>query len=191
MAEEEKNFNEALSAEIAKGLEDSTFEKKYGGKYQGSEFQKSTYESLEKQDLLYKQYISNVYGSYDNFLSQKKLNTSLSVFDPTIHYMMDVTVVTDELSYKSDHISPDQVIMEALSGVCTIIFVDKDNNVQRLTGTLDRASIPTKELPTRASFFSPLPGDRIGIWDLNKQGWRSFYMAKTIKFIRDDTIGLE
>lgn len=191
MAEEPKDFNEALSAEIARGLEDSTFEKAYGGKYQGSELQKTTYESLEKQDVLYKQYISNVYGSYDNFLKQKKLNTSLSVFDPTVHYMMDVTVITDEVSYKSDHISPDQVIMEALSGVCTVIFVDKDNNVQRLTGTLDKAAIPSKELQTRSSFFSPLPGDRIGIWDLNKQGWRSFYMAKTIKFIRDDTIGLE
>jgi hypothetical protein len=34
-------------------------------------------------------------------------------------------------------------------------------------------------------------GDRILIWDLNENGWKSFYMERVIKFVRDDTIGLE
>lgn len=191
MAKEKSNFNEELTAQILEGLQDSTFERKFGGDYQGSEQQQTTYKNLENQDLLYKQYITQNFGTYENFLRQKKIQTSINVFDPTIHYMMDVTVITDEVAYKTDHISPDQLIMEALSGICTIQFLDKDNNAKRIVGTLDKKEIPSKELSVRANFFSPLRGDRIGIWDLNKQGWRSFYMNKAFRFVRDDTIGLE
>lgn len=191
MAQEKSNFNEELTAQILEGLQDSTFERKFGGDYQGSELQKETYKTLEEQDDNYNQYITKNFGSYQNFLQQKKIQTSINVFDPTVHYMMDVTVITDEIAYKTDHISPDQLIMEALSGICTVLFLDKDNNAKRLVGTLERKTIPTKELPTRASFFSPMSGDRIGLWDINKQGWRSFYMNKAFKFVRDDTIGLE
>ena len=81
--------------------------------------------------------------------------------------------------------------MEALSGVCTVVFMKVDGSVGRITGTLDRAAMPTSEYQTRMNFFSPLANDRVVMWDINKQGWRSFYMDKVIKFVRDDTIALE
>jgi len=185
------NFNEQLSEEILRGLENTTFEKSFGGEYSGSRLQKETYEKIQQNDLSYQQYINNTFGSYENYAQQKKLNQTISVFDPNIHYMADVTVVTDEVSYKTDHISPDEVIMEALSGICTVIFVKSNGEVRRITGTLEKSMIPTKELQTRSGFFSPMGGDRIGIWDINEQTWKSFYMSKLVKFVRDDTIGLE
>jgi hypothetical protein len=81
--------------------------------------------------------------------------------------------------------------MEALSGVCTVVFMKKDGSVGRITGTLDPEYIPQSESATRRQLFSPQRGDRVIMWDLNKQDWRSFYMDKVIKFVRDDTIGLE
>jgi hypothetical protein len=36
-----------------------------------------------------------------------------------------------------------------------------------------------------------MAGDRIGVWDLNEQAWKSFYMSTVIKFVRDDTTDLE
>jgi len=191
MAEKTPDFNDALTEEILKGMEETSFEKTYSGKYQGSALQQETYSSLQKQDVLFQQYIANNFGSYENYLQQKKIQTNIAVFDPNVHYMMDVTINTEDETYKSDHISPDQLILEALSGVCTIVFVDSKNNVRRINGTLEKSYMPTKELQTRSSFFSPMPGDRIGIWDLNEQKWKSFYMAKTIRFVRDDTTGLE
>jgi hypothetical protein len=191
MAKENPNFNDALTQEILKGMEESSFERSYSGEYQGSKIQEKTYSSLEKQDVMFQQYIAKNFGSYSNYLQQKKIQTSVTIFDPTVHYMMDVTINTEDETYKSDHISPDQLIMEALSGVCTIIFMDSNNAVRRINGTLERSYMPTKEFQTRASFFSPMPGDRIGIWDLNEQSWKSFYMNKALRFVRDDTIGLE
>lgn len=191
MANEESAYNKLVTEQILQGLEDTIFEKKFGGKYLGSRLQKETYEKIANQDIMYSQYIDDTYGSYENYLQIKKLNENITVFDPTVHYIMDVTVITEEEQYKSDHISPDAVIMEALSGVCTVYYVSVNGSAKRLNGTLERDLIPTSQYRARANFFSPLPGDRIVMWDLNKQGWSSFYMNKAIKFIRDDTIGLE
>jgi hypothetical protein len=66
-----------------------------------------------------------------------------------------------------------------------------NGSVGRITGTLEKKSIPTKQYRVRSQLFSPQKGDRIIMWDINKQDWRSFYMERVIKFIRDDTIGLE
>jgi len=60
-----------------------------------------------------------------------------------------------------------------------------------LTGTLQGSLIPNRQNDTRRYAFSPMRGDRILIWDLNENGWKSFYMERVIKFVRDDTIGLE
>jgi hypothetical protein len=191
MANEESAYNKLVTEQILQGLKDTIFEKKFGGKYLGSRLQKETYTKIANQDIMYSQYINDAYGSYENYLQIKKLNENITVFDPTVHYIMDVTVITEEEQYKSDHISPDAVIMEALSGVCTVYYVSVNGSAKRLNGTLERDLIPTSQYRVRANFFSPLPGDRIVMWDLNKQGWSSFYMNKAIKFIRDDTVGLE
>lgn len=176
---------------IDKQFQNEGFSKNFGGEYAGSELQLETYKRLETQDRIYRQFIVNNYGSYENYLQQNKIGQSFSIFDPSIDYIMDVTVVTKDTSYKTDHISSQEVIMEALSGVCTVVFMKIDGSVGRITGTLDKTPIPSSQYETRANFFNPLPGDRIVMWDLNKKGWRSFYMDRVLKFVRDDTIDLE
>ena len=177
--------------EILNQMNMDGFNRSYGGAYSGSKLQKETYEKLEKQDALYDQFIKTTYGSYENYYQVNKIFQGISVYDPTVDYIMDVTVITEEQSYKTDHISSQEVIMEALSGVCTVVFMKVDGSVGRITGTLDKKAMPTSEYETRRNFFSPLAGDRIVMWDINKQDWRSFYMDRVIKFIRDDTVALE
>ena len=165
--------------------------KEFAGEYAGSRFQKETYKSLQDQDVRYQKFITDNYGSFENYLQANKINQDIHVFDPTRDFIMDVTVVTKDQRYKSDHISAQEVIMESLSGVCTVIFMKVDGSVGRITGTLNGLAIPSKDQETRVNFFSPLPNSRVVMWDLTKQGWRSFYMDRAIKFIRDDTIDLE
>lgn len=183
MAEQQQNFDKQFQQE--------GFAKSFAGDYTGSKLQEQTYNRLKTQDALYEQFITRTYGSFDNYLQQHRIGQASSLYDPSIDYVMDVTVVTENESYKSDHISTEEVIMEALSGVCTVVFMKVDGSVGRITGTLDKAAMPTSEYQTRMNFFSPLPNDRVVMWDINKQGWRSFYMDKVIKFVRDDTIALE
>ena len=124
-------------------------------------------------------------------MQQNKINQTISVFDPTTDYVLDATVITKDASYKTDHLSAQETLMENLSGVCSVWFIRTDGSTKRLNCTLQQKFIPTKEWPTRTSFFSPMAGDRIGVWDLNEQKWKSFYMSKVFKFVRDDTTGLE
>ena len=183
MAEETPNFEQQM--------EEEGFSKSFAGDYIGTEFQEQTYKRMRENDKIYFQYINQVYGSYENFLSQHKIGQASTIYDPSMDYIMDVTIVTENDSYKSDHISTQEVIMEALSGVCTVVFMKIDGSVGRLTGTLDKTAIPQSQHQTRLNFFSPLENDRVVMWDINKQGWRSFYMDRVIKFVRDDTIDLE
>lgn len=185
--------NQTSESQIQSQMEQSGFSKSYAGNYSGSQLQEQTYKNLQMQDVLYEEYIKQTYGSYENFLQKNKImfNDVASVYDPTIDFIADVTVITKDESYKTDHISAQEVILESLSGVCTVIFMKVDGSVGRIVGTLDSRAIPTYQRDTRVNFFSPLAGDRVVIWDINKQGWRSFYMDRVIKFVRDDTIALE
>lgn len=186
MAEEGKNI-EAFDLQLL----NSGFSKSFQGEYIGSNLQNITYNRLEQSDKAYQEYIKENYGSYDNFLRMNRISQTTSVYDPNIHYIMDVTVITKDSSYKTDHISTQEVIMEALSGVCTIVFMKVDGSVGRITGTLDEDMVPQSQSRQRKMAFFPQQNDRVVIWDLNKDGWRSFYMSRVIKFVRDDTIGLE
>jgi hypothetical protein len=191
MAEEENKFNENLSEDISQKLQENFFAKEFGGEYSGSRIQYEYYKSLKTKDLEYEKFIEDNYGSYDNYLRVSKVEEGLGIFDPTVDYIIDVQIVTKDKSYRTDHISAEEVIMEALTGICTVVFMKVNGSVGRITGTLEKKSIPTKQYRVRSQLFSPQKGDRIIMWDINKQDWRSFYMERVIKFIRDDTIGLE
>jgi hypothetical protein len=179
------------SNQFQQQLEKEGFAKSFGGEYVGSPLQIGTYKKLESADNAYKQFIRQTYGSYENYLRMNRIDEAVSVYDPTRDYIMDVTVITENASYKSDHISTQEVIMEALSGVCTIVFMKNDGSVGRITGTLEKNMIPPSKNQTRTSLFFPQKNDRVILWDLNKQDWRSFYMDRVIKFVRDDTISVE
>lgn len=180
---EETNFSQELTKE--------GFSKSFAGEYTGSIIQKETYDRLQQNDRFYQRFITENYGSYENYLVQTRVGQASSSFDPTIDFVMDVTVTTKEHSYKSDHISSQEVIMEALSGVCSVVFVKVDGSVGKIVGSLDANYIAPTEQLNRFKFFSPLAKNRIVMWDINKQGWRSFYMENVIKFVRDDTTDLE
>jgi hypothetical protein len=81
--------------------------------------------------------------------------------------------------------------MENLTGVCSVWFVKKDGNTKRLNCTLELSKIPSAQRKTRNEFFNPLPKNRIGVWDLNEQKWKSFYMGNVFRFVRDDSTSVE
>ena len=189
MDKQQQSFNDRLTEQLLSS-ENGLASKPVQG-YSGSQLQKETYLSLEKDDLLYRQFITRQYGSFDNFMSQTRINQDINVFDPTIDYIIDTTVINENVAYKTDHLSSQELIMENLSGVCTVWFNKINGNTRRLNCTLDRKYMPSKELNVRAAFFTPMGNDRVGVWDLNTQSWKSFYMSKVFKFVRDDTVGIE
>jgi hypothetical protein len=160
--------------------------------YSGSSIQKESYNRIEKNDVLYKLFIQKNYGSYENFLMAKKLLQDITIFDPSVDYIIDTTVITKDVSYKTDHLSTQEVINENLSGVCTVYFTKKTTGtVRRLQCTLNENLVPNSQSAIRSNFFSAGRGDLVGVWDINIQAWRSFYMSSVIKFIRDDTTSIE
>lgn len=159
--------------------------------YRTSPLREETYSSLEKKDLQYEKFITRLYGSYENFLKQSKIYEPIDVFDPTRDYHLDVTVVSESSAYKSDHMSPQEMIMELLNGVCTVWFTKVNGQTRRLTCTLQANYLPSDARRIRGEFFSPMFGDRIGVWELNEQTWKSFYMNRVFKMVRDDSTSLE
>lgn len=189
---QEKEFEQSLSQQFFDSQLPYFESKSYRGEYGGSDYQLRTYSVLEMNDNLYKNFITQNYGSFENYSQRFRINQTTSVYNPLYDYTLDVKIVNESESYTSDHISPQEVILEELSGVCTVFFIKKsDNSIRRITGTLDSKYLPTKEYNTRKNFFTTLPGDRVGIWDINAQQWKSFYMSNVIRFVRDDTVGTE
>lgn len=191
MAEESnKDFNARLTDQLLDS--NSIGQNMLVAPYSGSSIQKEAYNRIEKNDVLYKLFIQKTYGSYENFLFTKKLLQDITVFDPTIDYIIDTTVITKDVAYKTDHLSTQEVINENLSGVCTVYFTKKTTGtVRRLQCTLNETLIPSSQNLIRSNFFSAGRGDLVGVWDINIQAWRSFYMSSVIKFVRDDTTSIE
>jgi hypothetical protein len=104
---------------------------------------------------------------------------------------MDVSIIKKDKVYKTDHISTQEVIMENLSGVCTVWFIKVNGSTRRLTCTLQADKIPESQDDVRYNFFSPLSNGRVGVWDINEQAWKSFYMRNVFKFVRDDSQSIE
>jgi hypothetical protein len=159
--------------------------------YWGSQYQRMQYDQLIKRDPLYEQYIIQNYGSYDNFQRINLVGESLDVFNPFTDYKIDVTIITEDKYYKTDHISPFEIISESLTGLCTIDYLKVNGSADRLTGTLQKKYILPSKIVQRSHFFFPMQGNRIGMWNVIKQKWSSFYMSRVIRFVRDDTTGLE
>jgi len=178
--------------------EDSLSDLSYLGmkqKYEGSSHQKNKYAALKEKDPLYAAFISKNYGTYQNFLFVYRLvQEQETVYDPLVDHKIDVTVITNEVYYKSDHISAQELIMEALYGVCTVDYIDVNNNVRRLNGTLEKKYMIGSKASERYQFFMPSAGkfgEKVVLWDVNRQKWSSFYLSRTVRFVKDDTLDLE
>jgi len=190
MAEDSNNFN--LNFEQQMLNPNNMGVSKIIAPYRGSSVKEQVYKNIEKNDAEYYKFIVKNYGSYENFLSEKHINDEASVFDPDSDYIIDTTIITKDSELKTDHVSSDEVLTEILSGICTVFFIKRTNGASRkLTCTLQSKYIPSTQKGIRQNFFSPMAGNRIGVWDLNEQAWKSFYMSTVIKFVRDDTTDLE
>ena len=164
-------------------------------KYEGSELQIKKYEDLKNTDPLFADYISQKYGSYENFLFVNRMNENQAqVFDPMSDYKMEVTVITKNVYYKSDHISGQEIILEALSGLCTVDYLSVDGSAKRLYGTLQKRYMIPSMATQRFQFFSTKSGkygEKVILWNVNKMKWSSFYMNRALRFVKDDTTGIE
>jgi hypothetical protein len=187
---EEQKFSEQITQELNNPYGGISVAKSIS-QYRGSKIQQETYDTLEQEDRMYQAFIAKTYGSYQNFLTQNKLNQAIEVFDPGIHYIMDATIIKKDAAYKTDHLSAQEVILENLSGVCSVWFTKMDGSTRKLTCTLQPGFMPSTETNNRLGFFGPMRGDRIGAWDIIEGGWKSFYMSKVFRFVRDDTTGVE
>lgn len=159
--------------------------------YWGSQYQRNLYEQFKNKDRQYEEYILKTYGSYDNFEKITNNNVYDNTFDPYSDFKMEVTIITKDKYYKSDHISPFQMIREMMYGICSVDFLRKNGQADKIIGTLYKKYIPPANIDERVNFFFPLRGNRIGIWNMIKQDWSSFYIANAIRFVRDDSTGLE
>jgi hypothetical protein len=187
MTNEQSNFDKqflsgSLSYESYRGPQQQ---------YLGSQFQSEQYKKIYSEDVRYRQYISNTYGTYENYLTQTRLASKGSVFNPLVDFPMDVTVLTKDTYYKSDHISGNEIIMEALNGICSFSYIKKNGSSGKTNGTLDVNYIPQYQQKYRANFFSVLPGSKITVWDIYKQRWNTIFLKNMLKFVRDDTTDLE
>ena len=183
-----KDIDQYFQKEImsAKDIADSDYTQ-----YWGSKHQKEQYENLKRKDPIFEQFIIKTYGSYENYELANNLTEVSNVFNPYNDYKVDVTIITEDKFYKSDHISPYEIIMESMSGVCTFDYLNVKNKSDRIVGTLYKKLITPNKLNERYNFFSPLMGNRIGVFNLVKQDWSTFYMNRLLRFVRDDTTGLE
>lgn len=185
----EPTFNEQITAELLNPY-GYVGERKILN-YRTSDIQADEYKSVETKDLYFESYIKKTYGTYDEFLRQNRIRQQINVYDPLTDFLIDVTIIKPDAVYKTDHISSNEVILENLTGVCSVWFLKKDGNTRRLNCTLEQSHIPETQLYTRNNFFSPLSNNRIGVWDLTEQKWKSFYMGNVFKFVRDDSTSLE
>jgi hypothetical protein len=190
--EETSDLEQKLDTEFTS---DTVSYQEYKGEraeYRGSLDQQSKYQKLLESDQRFKDYIIKTYGSFENFKIQKNLRFSASVYNPLVDYPVSCTVITDRNTiYTTDHISTGELLMEAIDGICTFHYIKVDGSSGKSTGTLSSKYVPDSQDDYRTSFFTPLRGDRIIIWDIYKQKWNSFYMSRLWKFTRDDTTELE
>jgi hypothetical protein len=60
-----------------------------------------------------------------------------------------------------------------------------------MVATLNKTVIPSGKMAERYNFFNPLQNNRIVLFDLIKNDWSSFFMKNMVRFVRDDTLGIE
>lgn len=200
-AELNQPINKNLSAEAYETLENSFLEsnlfdisKKDGKKeedYLSSNYRVQKYKTITEEDEEFNKYLSGLYGSAQNYLEMNNLLLENKVFDPRTDYQAEVEIITDEIFYKSYFISQEETVLELLNGVCTIEYFQIDGNADRLVCSLSETNIPQGQQDTRFAAFSGLGQNRVLVWNLIKKKWSSFYMKNLIRFVRDDTSGIQ
>lgn len=192
---DETIFNKSNLIELAldsEAVQDpSELEKIDENDYVSSDYRLSIYKEIANKDKLFNDYVKGFYGSVENFF---KFNSSLNqhkTYDPVSDYMAEVVIITKKKNYKAGFISQPELMMETIAGVCSVEYFKRNGLADRIVGTLHEDFIPTAEEDVRLSAFGGLGRNRVLIWNLLKGGWSSFYMPNLIRFVRDETTGLE
>lgn len=194
-------INKNLSAEIIEDLESSFLEsnvsdisKREGKKeedYLSSKYRAEKYKTITSKDVEFNKYLRGIYGSAENFLEMNNFLLENKIYNPETDYQAEVEIITSDTFYKSYFISQQETVLELLDGVCTVEYFQVDGNIDRLVCSLSEESVPGNEILTRLNSFAGLRGDRVLVWNIIKKGWSSFYMRNLIRFIRDDTSGIQ
>lgn len=169
----------------------SELEKINDDDYIASDYRMNLYKEVANKDKMFYDYVKGYYGSVENFF---KFNTSLSehkTYDPVNDYLAEVVIITKDKNYKAGFISQQEILMESLSGICTIEYFKINGLADVIVGTLSEEYIPTAEEEVRFHSFGGMGRGRVLIWNLLKGGWSSFYMQNLIRFVRDETTGLQ
>lgn len=75
-----------------------------------------------------------------------------------------------------------EVIKEKLrNGNCTVVFMKADGTERTMLCTLQECSIPIDARPKGTT--TKQSDDAIAVWDIEKQGWRSFRFDSVQQFI--------
>jgi hypothetical protein len=190
---EEENFEQEILNKFLQGdLNSLSYQKQLSETdYNSSNYRKEKYKNIPENDKEFADYIKRTYGSVSSFFDFRQDLIQDKLYDPSSDYLAEVVVITDEEYYKSGFISPTEVFFEILKGIATIEYFKMDGRAAKIVGTLEEGLIPSSQQNTRANACSFIGAKRILVWDLQKQGWSSFYMSNLRRFIKDDTYGLE
>jgi hypothetical protein len=190
---EEENFEQEILNKFLQGdLNSLSYQKQLSETdYNSSNYRKEKYKNMPENDKEFADYIKRTYGSVSSFFDFRQDLIQDKLYDPSSDYLAEVVVITDEEYYKSGFISPTEVFFEILKGIATIEYFKMDGRAAKIVGTLEEGLRPSSQQNTRANAFSFIGSRRILVWDLQKQGWSSFYMSNLRRFIKDDTYGLE
>ena len=191
MAEEQKDLEDEL---LNAFLESNVSSKSYRGPakdYMESDLRKNKYEKLASEDDTLADFLRTTYGSPETFLEFNPDLVSKRIYNPGIDYNVEVEILTEDDNYTSNFISSTEAFFEILGGVCTIQYYKVDGRADQMTITLKRDIMPSSQHETRLDAFKGMGGQKLLVWNLQKEQWASFYMRNLIRFVRDDTTGLQ
>ena len=71
----------------------------------------------------------------------------------------------------------EQILEMLMQGTVEVIFRKKENNLLRtMLCTMMKSYIPPEEVKTYTRALAESSGDRMIVWDVEKNDWRSFYL---------------
>lgn len=191
MADEEQDQqDELLSAFLESNLSSSSY-RGPSKDYMESDLRKNKYQKLAEEDDTLSDFLKLTYGSPETFLEFNPELVSKRIYNPGIDYNVEVEILTNDDNYTSNFISSTEAFFEILGGVCTVQYYKVDGRADQMTVTLKRDIIPSSQHESRLDAFKTMGGKRLLVWNLQKEQWASFYMKNLIRFVRNDTTGLQ
>lgn len=159
--------------------------------YLESDYRLRKYKEISEDDIEFSSYLKSLYGSGKTFFEANQDVVQNKTFNPNTDYTAEVVIITEDNYFKSDFISQTETMFELLGGICTIEYFKVNGSIGKITGTLSSKYVPDSQSDTRANAFGGLPGSRMLVWDVINTRWVSFYMSNLVRFVRDETSGIE